>query len=161
MGSIEQICAEGDPRLKYLLIPLVLLSGVALPLEAAMNAKLKEGLQSPVLSAVIVSLIATSVAALVLLSGVLGRGHLSGASGVPWWAWTGGVLGFFLVIVGLTALPKIGAEVLITVTVLGQVAAALVIDHFGWLDVPKVPINGWRIAGAVLVFVGVLLTTRK
>lgn len=147
--------------MKYLLIPLVFLSGVALPLEAAMNARLKEGVQSPVLSAVFVSLIATSVASIVLLSGLMGRGHVSGASALPWWAWLGGALGFFLVIVGLTALPKIGAEVLITVTVLGQVATALVMDHYGWLGVPRVPINPWRIAGAVLVFVGVLMTTRK
>lgn len=147
--------------MKYLLIPLIFLSGVALPLEAAMNAKLKGGLQSPVLSAVCVSLIATIIASLVLLTGLLGRGNVSGASSLPWWAWLGGALGFFLVIVGLTALPKVGAEVLITVTVLGQVAMALVLDHFGWLGVPKVPINGWRIAGAVLVFVGVLMTTRK
>lgn len=91
----------------------------------------------------------------------MGRGHVAGATTVPWWAFLGGVLGFFLVIVGLTAVPKVGAEVLITVTVLGQVAMALVMDHFGWLDLPRVPINGWRIAGAVLVFVGVLMTTRK
>ena len=147
--------------MKYLLIPLIFLSGVALPLEAAMNAKLKAGVQSPVLSAVLVSLIATSVAALVLLSGVMGRGQISAASALPWWAWLGGVLGFFLVIVGLTALPKVGAEVLITVTVLGQVGMALAMDHYGWLDVPRVPINPWRFAGAVLVFVGVLMTTRK
>lgn len=147
--------------MKYLLIPLVFLTGVALPVEAAMNAKLREGVQSPVLSAVLVSLIATSVASVVLLSGLMGRGHVSGTSTLPWWAWLGGALGFFLVIVGLTALPKIGAEVLITVTVLGEVAMALVMDHFGWLGVPKVPVNPWRIAGAVLVFVGVLMTTRK
>ncbi|MDQ2688126.1 MAG: DMT family transporter [Armatimonadota bacterium] len=147
--------------MKYLLIPLIFLSGVALPLEAAMNAKLKGGLQSPVLSAVFVSLIATAVASLVLLFGLLGRGNVSGASTLPWWAWTGGILGFILVIVGLTALPKVGAEALITVTVLGQVVTALLMDHYGWLDVPQVRINGWRIAGAVLVFVGVLMTTRK
>jgi len=45
--------------------------------------------------------------------------------------------------------------------VLGQLVAALVLDHFGWLGVPRIPINAWRIAGAVGLFVSALLMQHK
>ncbi len=61
----------------------------------------------------------------------------------------------------LIAIPKSGAALVITATVLGQLIAALILDHFGWLGVPRIPINPWRIAGAVGLFVSALLMQHK
>jgi transporter family-2 protein len=39
----------------------------------------------------------------------------------------------------------------------GQMAVSLVMDHYGLLGVAPQPISLWRILGAVLLFVGVVL----
>jgi len=45
-------------------------------------------------------------------------------------------------------------------SVLGQLMASLVIDHYGWLGFPTHAISLVRLTGAALVFVGVLLVVR-
>lgn len=59
------------------------------------------------------------------------------------------------------AVPRIGTALMIACTVLGQLVAALVLDQFGWLGVPQVRLNGWRIGGAVLLFVATLMMQKK
>ena len=147
--------------MKYLLVPLIFLSGVAVPLEAAINARLKDAVQSPTLSTLISFAVGLVGAGLLLLTGLLGRGHRPQDHAAPWWIWTGGALGVFIVLVSLTGLPKVGAAVLIAVVVFGQLLMSLAMDHFGWLGTPKTPLNAWRIVGALLVFGGVLLTNKK
>jgi uncharacterized membrane protein YdcZ (DUF606 family) len=44
--------------------------------------------------------------------------------------------------------------------VVGQLATALTVDHFGWLGFPQQPLTLVRLAGAALLFGGVLLITR-
>jgi bacterial/archaeal transporter family-2 protein len=79
---------------------------------------------------------------------------------VPAWAWIGGALGAFYVasstIVGL----QLGATSLLALTLLGQLASALVVDHFGWLGLPEHPIDLARIVGVVLLLAGVWLIAK-
>jgi len=51
--------------------------------------------------------------------------------------------------------------VVVACAVFGQLAAALVLDSFGWLGAPRAPLNVWRVVGVVLVFAGVLLVQYK
>jgi len=150
-----------EPSVKIALMLIIVLAGAAMPLEAALNAKVGQGTQSPAFAALVSFAVGASVCLLLTLSGLMGRPHLAQANTMPWWVWTGGVLGALIVIVSLVAVRQIGAAVLITATVLGQVALALAMDAGGWFGVPKVPLNGWRVLGGILVCVGVVLTTRK
>ena len=59
------------------------------------------------------------------------------------------------------AAPRIGLATLITIGIAGQIAVALLLDQFGALGLPKDPINLGRIAGALLVIVGVVLVRRS
>lgn len=74
----EEKQSEHKP-VKYLLLPLIVLSGVAVPLGAG----------------------------LLFLTGWLGRGQVSQAASAPWWVWTGGLLGVFIVIVSLSGPPNL------------------------------------------------------
>lgn len=58
-------------------------------------------------------------------------------------------------------MPRIGPALMIACSVLGQLVAALLLDQFGWLGVPRVPINPWRLLGAAFLFVGVLLMQHR
>jgi transporter family-2 protein len=84
----------------------------------------------------------------------------AGLATVPLWAWCGGFLGAFYVAVATLVGPRIGAAALLALTVLGQLAASMLVDQFGWLGFPPTPISPTRIAGAVLLLGGVGLIVR-
>lgn len=147
--------------MRLAIMAMVLAGGLGLAVQAAVNSRLREGLQNPVLSALVSFLIGAAALVIVYLTGVLGRVRLEGMSSVPWWAWIGGLFGAFYVTISVVALPRIGAALVIACAVMGQLVAALALDSFGWLGVPKVPFSAWRALGAILLCVGVLLMQKK
>lgn len=133
---------------------------MAIPTQAAINGKLAESVQNPV-SAAFVSFAVGTLALFVymLLAGVP-LSNLGAAKGAPLVAWVGGFLGAFFVSVMTTTAPRIGVALAFSLAVGGQMLAALLIDHFGWLGVPVKEINLARVAGAALITVGVILIRR-
>jgi transporter family-2 protein len=147
---------------RYLILALVLIAGTGQPVQVAANTKLREAVQSPVLGAFLSFVIGAAVLLLLVFSGVLGgRGKPGGATLAPWWAWVGGLCGVFSVVVSILALPQNNAATVIAVTVLGQLTAPMVIDHFGWLDVPEARISISRLLGAAMLLAGAFLIQRK
>lgn len=148
--------------MQYLLIVLVVVTALGLPVQDALNAQLRSAVKSPMLGACISLLVGSCLMGVAAALGILGRGHFRDLMATPWWVWAGGgLLGALAVVAALVAIPKSGAALVITATVLGQLLAALALDHFGWLGVPRTPINPWRIAGAVGLFVSALLMQHK
>lgn len=147
--------------MNILLLLLVTLTGAGIPIQVAANKRLDEAAHSPALATALAFFIGGLAMVALTLTGLLGRGTLSGLSSAPWWAWVGGVLSTAVVIVSIVALPKAGAELVIAATVLGQLVCAILLDHFGWLGVKQQPLNVWRVLGAVVVFGGILLMQKK
>lgn len=143
------------------IVLMLMLGGVGLTLQAAVNSRLREAVGAPVLSALISFLVGSVALGLMAALGVLGRGRLSDLAGNPWWMWIGGLFGAFYVVLAVVGVQKVGTAVVISCAVFGQMAAALVLDSFGWLGVPRAPLNGWRILGGILVVAGVLLIQQK
>ena len=148
--------------MQYLLIGLIALSGVGLPVQDALNAQLRNALKSPMLGALLSFAVGAAILSALAAFGVLGHGKLSGLTKTHWWVWLGGgLLGAFAVTIGLIGIPKVSAGIVIAATVFGQLLSAVIIDHFGWFGVPRVPLNPWRIAGALGLFVCVLIMHNK
>lgn len=148
--------------MQYLLIALLALSGMGLPVQDALNAQLRSAVKSPMLGALISFTVGVLLLGTLSAFGVLGHGKPSELLKTHWWVWVGGgLLGAFAVTAGLIGIPKVSAGIVIAATVFGQLTAAVVIDHFGWLGVPRVPLNPWRIAGALGLLVSVLLMQKK
>lgn len=143
------------------IILLLMLGGVGLTVQAAVNARLREAVGGPVLSALLSFLVGSVALGALLLLGVLGRGRVTGLGDGPWWMWVGGLFGAFYVTLAVVGVPRVGAAVVISCAVFGQMAAALLLDSLGWLGVPRAPLNAWRILGGVLVVAGVLLIQGK
>lgn len=78
----------------------------------------------------------------------------------PWWVWVAMALSLFTV-VSIIALPRNGAAAVIAATIFGQLVAAAVLDHFGWLGVPQIRLNWWRVCGAVVLFTGAVMMQHK
>jgi transporter family-2 protein len=134
-----------------------LAAGAMLPFQAGVNAQLAEYIESP-LRATLVSFV---VGALVLLPvvAVFARGLPSGEriGAAPWWVWLGGALGAFYVAGSITSAPRLGAVTLIGVILAGQALASLVVDHYGMVGFEEHPVTLGRIAGMLLIVLGVVL----
>ena len=139
---------------------LVLAAGAMISLQAPTNAILARASGSPVLAALISFGVGTVVLFLVWLANGP-RPRASAFGGLPAYAWFGGAYGALYVTVAAYAAPKIGLASLITIGIAGQIAMALLLDHFGALGLPRDSINLGRIGGAVLVIAGVVLVRRS
>ena len=53
--------------------------------------------------------------------------------------------------------PMIGLGTAVILVVLGQVACAVAIDHFGMMGLPKTPVSWPRLTGVLLIVAGVAL----
>jgi transporter family-2 protein len=139
---------------------LVLFAGGMIALQAPTNAMLARAGGSPVLAALISFTVGTLCLFAVWL-GSGGRPRTASFAGLPWHAWLGGAYGAFYVAIAAYAAPKIGIASLITIGIAGQIAIALLLDHYGLLGLPREPVNFGRVLGAILVVAGVVLVRRS
>ena len=135
-------------------------SGFGLTLQIGMNSKLRTVLQNANTAALISFLVGT--AGLIVLLAVTrtpmpARDTLAS---VPAWAWFGGLMGAFYVAISTVVASQLGTASLLGLALCGQLAMALVVDHFGWLGLPEHPITLTRLLGVALLGVGVWLISR-
>ena len=136
---------------------LVALGGAGLTLQAVWNARLRASTTSPVLTAMISVLVTLLSLALVWASGATERGALPVFNALPSWAWFGGVFAAVYLVVSLIALPKLGAAVVFSLVIAGQMVAALIVDSTGVFEVVQIPLSLSRGLGAILLLLGVIL----
>lgn len=139
---------------------LGVVAGFGLTVQVGMNSQLRKVLQSANIAALIsftVGTVALIALILVLRAPVPTRAAFAS---VPLWAWFGGLLGAFYVATSTVVAAELGATTLLGLALAGQLATALVVDHFGWLGLPENPITLTRIVGVALVGAGVWLVSR-
>lgn len=141
----------------YFFIFLAIMAGMAMPTQATINSKLAGYVNSPI-SAAFISFVVGTFALFVymLLTGV-SFSDMVAAKDAPLICWIGGFLGAFFVSVMATVVPRIGVALAFSLAIGGQMLVTILIDHFGWLGVPEKPINIYRVCGAALITVGVVL----
>ena len=143
----------------YLL--LAFLTGLAITVQAGVNANLRQAMTNPVLAATI----SFGSGFLALVMFLLASGSSVPAFAtireVSWWKWTGGLIGAIYVTTVIVSVPKIGTANLVSLSVAGQLIAALILDHYGLLGFAHHPANAWRLLGVVLIVAGVLLVVRN
>lgn len=144
----------------YFYILLAILAGAMMPTQAAINNKLADAVDSPILAAFVSFFVGTvGLLAYVLISGV-SLSNLASAKNVPAVAWIGGLLGAFFVTSAVVLVPRLGVALTFSLIIAGQMIVTLIIDHFGLLDVPVKEISLARVGGVVLIMVGVVLIRR-
>ena len=142
-------------RTIYLLAALI--GGAFIPLQVALNTLLRRYIGEP-MQVTFVSYLAGTLTALFICS--IARYPLPTATALTqtsWWMWTGGCLGTLYVWSTIVATLRIGATLTLALTFAGQMVAALILDHYGAIGLAKYPASPVRIAGVVIVFLGVSL----
>ena len=142
---------------RLLFILLVAGGGAGLALQAAWNARLRTATGSPVLTTIISVVITLVSLILVWLSGATPRGSVPAFGSVPKWAWFGGIFAGYYLVASLVAIPRLGAAAVFSLVIAGQLLAALVLDSTGAFGVTQISLSPVRLAGAVLLVIGVLL----
>jgi transporter family-2 protein len=136
-------------------------AGVALTLQLGVNNRLREGLENPILTALVSFAIgAVGIVAYLLLSlwnGSYAMPTARAASEIAWWKWLGGLLGAVYVVGVIIVVERLGGATTTGVVIAGQLISALVLDHFGVLGFPQHPISLLRVVGALLLILGVYL----
>jgi bacterial/archaeal transporter family-2 protein len=142
------------------LVLLAIFIGCLLPIQTGANASLGAFLGHPIATALVSFLVGTVglVAAVVWLGLPLPLATAWSQSAV--WQWTGGLLGAIYIAAAVVLAPRLGAATLIAAVVGGQMVASLVLDHFGWAGFPEHPVTLFRLIGAALVILGVVLIQR-
>ena len=98
----------------------------------------------------------------VALALVFGRGGSIVASiHQPRWMWLGGLFGALIVLAIAYAPPRIGTFATVALLIAGQLAAGAMIDAFGWMGSPRIPMTVTRAAGLLLVAAGAALTLKR
>ncbi|HTG38586.1 DMT family transporter [Sphingomonas sp.] len=142
------------------LIPILaaLLSGIGVAVQTPTNAALGRTVGSVVFAA----LISFSVGTIILLAAWLlaDRTPLTQLKGARPWMLLGGAYGAFFVAAVAFAAPRLGLASMLTIVIASQLMAALAIDHFGLLGLPRTPIGVSKVLGVLLVLGGVVLVRR-
>jgi transporter family-2 protein len=139
---------------------LGIVAGFGLTIQVGMNSQLRKVLQSANLAALISFTVGTVALILLLIAMRSPLPPRETLAAVPFWAWLGGLLGAFYVARSTIVATELGATTLLGLALTGQLATALVIDHFGWLGLPENPITWTRLVGVALVGAGVWLVSR-
>jgi len=130
--------------------------GAGLALQVAMNTRMRGFSAGPVGAALVSFAVGTLALAAVLLA-LRGPWPGSGLGQAPWWAWAGGLMGALYVLGAVVIAPRVGPGPLLAAVVLGQMSAALLLEHYGWLGTVQHPVSVVRVLGVLLLVAGAAL----
>ncbi|HEY9374162.1 DMT family transporter [Streptomyces sp.] len=139
---------------------LGVLAGAVLPVQGAVNARLRARLEEPLAVAVVSFAVATFAIAVVLLVLYATRRtpkpQVAPLRQMPWWGWLGGACAAAYVTGTFLLIPAIGAAVTVALTVTGQQLTSALIDHGGLFRLPRRALTGPRATGLGLLLAGSL-----
>ena len=135
---------------------IMLLTGVGIPILAALNAALGQHLGHPVAASVILFAVAF---VLILIAGVITNpwAHLSGLASAPKHLLLAGSLIVFYVLSVTYIGPRFGIGNAVFFVLLGQMISAAAIDHFGLFNAQISPLTFTRASGIAIMAFGLWL----
>lgn len=137
---------------------IMLLAGFGIPLLAALNARLGAQIGAPATAAFVLFLVAVAVAGTAML--VTGAKGVSALPAQPKHLFLGGLFVAFYVLSVTYVAPSFGVGNAIFFVLLGQLASAALIDHFGLFGARQTPLELTRALGIGAMIIGVYLTQK-
>ncbi len=143
--------------IKFLMLLLAAVAGAVLPVQAVLNARLGQVAGNGLVGA-FVSFVVGSLALGLVVVGQGGAGrHLAALRAAPPSYFVGGLLGAVYVAAVVALTPRLGAALTVALVVVGQLAVAVVLDHFGALGLPVHVLTLPRLLGLGLLLAGLWL----
>ena len=139
------------------LISIAIMGGIAIAFQGQFMGLLDRAVGT--VASVFITYVGGGLMITMLLIAFRG-GNLKNWQGVPWYAFSSGILG--LVIVGSIGyvVPRLGVAKGFTLTVASQFLIASLIDHFGFFGATVRPMELTRLLGLCLMLFGVWLVVK-
>ena len=142
---------------QLLFLTLALCAGGLLPIQGAINSQLGKGLSHP-LQATFISFFGAIVVLVLLLIGFAPSWpSIAQLKSTPMIYYTGGIYGVIFVTAILTLTPHIGIANTLVATIIGQLIISVVLDHYGFFGLQRLPVNGYRLLGCAGLVVSLYL----
>lgn len=137
---------------------MAFVAGCALSLQAAVNSGLARAIGSPLTA----TSISFCVGTIVLISSTLiSRQPFPTGEMVrslpPYYFLAGGILGSFFLFSAIFLTPRLGVAVVMSTAIAGQLIGAILLDNFGLLGVTVREATLGRVAGVIVMIVGVVM----
>jgi len=143
----------------YLLLAFVTGAGVAA--QSVINSRLRLQLGGPLWAAAAQFVVGLILLLLVAIASRQPAPVTAGLGSAPWWVWTGGAFGATFIVVTIVLTAKIGATLTLASIIVGQLMAALIVDHYGLFGGTVVRLTPTRVMGVALLLLGVTLIRWK
>jgi len=143
--------------MQYIYMLVALLGGAVLPTQIGLNTLVAKATSSPIWASGISFFVGTIAMFVYFIASRQPWPTTHAISTIPHYAWVAGVLGAIYVTITIVVAPKIGAAMLISLVVAGQMIAAIALDHYGLVGFTQHSINWERVAGAIMIIGGVVL----
>jgi bacterial/archaeal transporter family-2 protein len=141
-------------------VALAAVVGGVVVVQGPLNSQLARSVGGIEAAAIALTVSATSMIALSLVTG--GVGGVRNIGDAPLHVIIGGGLAGAVFIASLVwTIRALGVGGVTAVTIAGQLGIAVVIDHYGWLGVEKSPITAAKVFGLMLLAVGTWLVIRE
>lgn len=143
------------------MIGLALLVGLIIPFQGIVTASLSQKLDHPYASAFVNFFGGTIIFVIAIMFSSASFPTIKKLGTVPWYLYTGGVVGSIFILGALFALPKIGSTAFFGLVVLGQLLMTALVDHYGLLGMPVHKIDVYRVLGVLLLLTGCYFIIKK
>ena len=144
-------------KAQIFLIVLAIIAGAVLPVQAGLNVQLGKAVHQPIFAAFASFLVGSAGLLVYLFMLKFQFDTITEIKTVSPVVWIAGLLGAFYVAAVIIVAPKLGAALTFSLIVTVQMFVSMVLDHFGLLGMPRVPLNWQRLLGIVFLIGGVLL----
>jgi transporter family-2 protein len=143
------------------MIGLALLVGLLIPFQGIVTASLSQKLEHPYVSAFINFFGGTLIFMMTIMFSSASFPTIKKLTTIPWYLYTGGIIGSLFIMGALFSLPKIGSTAFFGLVVLGQLLMTAVVDHYGLLGMPVHKVDSYRVIGVMFLLTGCFFIIRK
>ena len=140
---------------------VALATGAAIAVQALANSRLRFAIGTPLWAAIAQFIVGLAALAVIAVAMRQPSADTSGLSRMPWWGWIGGAIGALFIVVSIVLTPRLGTALTLATMTVGQLLAALVLDHYGWLGAPVIRMSLPRLLGATFLLAGIALMRWK
>jgi bacterial/archaeal transporter family-2 protein len=143
--------------MRLLFIAFAVIFGALAPTQAGVNMKLRNFVGDPVLAATVSFAVGTLALIAYAYFTKISVPEIGSTLKGPWWMWTGGFMGAFFVASAVVIAPVLGAGTMMCWMIAGQMAASILLDHFGLIGYAVRDASPMRIFGVLLVVAGAVI----
>jgi transporter family-2 protein len=143
-----------------LAVTFSLIAGVAGTVQIAVMGRLGDRI-GVVPAFAFAAVVAGGIGVVILLAARRSLAGFGNAIQQPAWMWIGGLMGAIVVLTITYAGPRIGPTATVAVFLVGQFAAAIVVDQYGLFGLHRIPLSATRVVGLVVLALGAALTLKR